>query len=108
MAVLAHRYTVLITDSPLLRSRSTEDLLEVFTELVEDTRPLSRVWSQDLVLSRLSTAPVSMLPLSVNSLSHSMLTCCPYTLLTPLTLTGLPIAWTGESHSWKSKEFFVN
>ena len=77
-----------------------EDLLEVLAELladITDPRLLSRVWSQDRVLSRLS---VSLFTLSPNSLSHSMLTCCPYTLLTPLTLTGLPNAWTGESHSW--------
>ena len=89
-----------INDSPLLSSSSMEDLLDVLVELladITDTRPLSRVWSQDWVLSRLS---VSMFPLSPNSLSHSMLTCWPYTLLTPPTLTGLPNAWTGESHSW--------
>ena len=78
-----------------------EDLLDVSTELAEDMAdpwPLSRVCSQVRVLSRLS-APASMFPLSVNSLSHSMLTCWPYTRLTLLTLTGLPNAWTGESHS---------
>jgi len=75
-----------------------EDLLDVFTELAEDTWLLSRVCSQVRVLSRLS-APASMSPLSRNSLSHSMLTCCPYTRLPLLPLTGLPTAWTGESHS---------